>query len=137
MALGAYLLGSVPAAYLLVRIAKGVDIRTVGSGNVGALNTYRQVGIWGGVLVLVVDTAKGVLAVAVPRLIGADDWTIFLTTPLIVAGHNWPVFLNFRGGKGAASIFGVSLVLVPGLTLITVVPTATTRLPAALVWLTN
>jgi glycerol-3-phosphate acyltransferase PlsY len=59
------------------------------------------------------------LAVAAPRLLGLDDWVLFITTPLVVAGHNWPVFLNFRGGKGAAAIFGVSLVIVPWLTVIT------------------
>lgn len=115
-------MGSVPTAYLVVRIARGADIRELGSRNVGAFNAYRQVGPWGGVLVLLADTAKGVLAVAVPRLAGADDWTLFVTTPLVVAGHNWPVFLNFRGGKGAASILGVSLALMPVLTVIAVVP---------------
>ena len=115
-------MGSVPTAYILVRLAKGQDIRKLGSKNVGALNTYRQVGLWGGALVLLADTAKGVLAVAVPRLVGAEDWAIYITTPLVVAGHNWPVFLGFRGGKGAASILGISLALVPGLTLIAVVP---------------
>ena len=121
-ALGAYLLGSVPTAYLVVRIVRGADIRELGSRNVGAFNAYKQVGPWGGVLVLLADTAKGVLAVVIPRLAGADDWTLFATTSLIVAGHNWPVSLNFRGGKGAASILGISLALMPVLTVIAVVP---------------
>ena len=94
----------------------------MGSGNVGALNTYRQVGAWAGLTVLLVDTAKGVLAVAMPRLVGVDDWALFITTPLVVAGHNWPVFLGFRGGKGAAAIFGISLAIVPWLTVITAGP---------------
>ena len=88
----------------------------------GALNTYRQAGIPAGIAVLLVDMAKGVLAVVVPRLVGAEDWVLFLTTHLVVAGHNWPVFLNFRGGKGAAAIFGISLVIVPWLTAITAGP---------------
>ena len=79
----------------------------MGSRNVGALNTYQQVGAWAGLTVLLVDTAKGVLAVTVPRLVGVDDWALFITTPLMVAGHNWPVFLGFRGGKGAATALGV------------------------------
>lgn len=120
--MGAYLLGSVPTAYLVVRMSRGADIRELGSGNVGAFNTFRQVGPWGGILVLLADTAKGVLAVSVPKLVGADDWTLFLTTPLVVAGHNWPLFLNFRGGKGAATILGISLALMPGLTVIAVIP---------------
>jgi glycerol-3-phosphate acyltransferase PlsY len=112
----------VPTAYLVVRTVKGEDIRNVGSRNVGALNTYRQLGAWAGTAVLLVDTGKGVLAVAAPRLLGVDDWVLFITTPLVVAGHNWPVFLNFRGGKGAAAIFGISLVIVPWLTVITAGP---------------
>lgn len=122
LALGAYLLGSIPTAYILVRLAKGEDIRQSGSRNVGALNTYNQVGAWAGLTVLLVDTSKGVLAVAVPRLVAIDDWALFITTPLVVAGHNWPVFLHFRGGKGAAAIFGISLVIVPWLTVITAGP---------------
>ena len=122
LALGAYVLGSVPTAYILVRWMEGEDIRDVGSRNVGALNAYNRTGAWAGLLVLVVDTAKGVLAVAAPRLLGVDASVLFITTPLVVAGHNWPVFLNFRGGKGAAAIFGISLVIVPWLTVITAAP---------------
>ena len=122
LALAAYVLGSVPTAYIVVRAVNGEDIRDVGSHNVGALNAYRRVGAWAGLTVLLVDAAKGVLAVTVPRLLGVDDWALFITTPLVVAGHNWPVFLNFRGGKGAAAIFGISLVIVPWLTVITAGP---------------
>ena len=122
LALAAYVLGSVPTAYIVVRAVKGEDIRDVGSHNVGALNAYRRVGAWAGLTVLLVDGAKGVLAVVAPRLLGIDDWALFITTPLVVAGHNWPVFLNFRGGKGAAAIFGISLVIVPWLTVITAGP---------------
>lgn len=123
LGLGAYLLGSVPAAYILVYLVKGVDIRTLGTGNVGALNAFQQVGAWGGSLVLLVDAGKGALAVLVPQWAGAPDWAVFLTAPLVVAGHNWPAFLGFRGGKGAAAIFGISLVVVPIITLITLAPT--------------
>lgn len=119
LALGAYVVGSVPTAYILVRWMKEEDIRDVGSRNVGALNAYNRTGAWAGLLVLLVDTAKGVLAVAAPRLLGVDPWVLFITSPLVVVGHNWPVFLNFRGGKGAAAIFGISLVIVPWLTIIT------------------
>lgn len=122
MAPAAYVLGSVPTAYIVVRAVNGEDIRDVGSHNVGALNAYRRVGAWAGLTVLLVDAAKGALAVTVPRLLGIDDWALFITTPLVVAGHNWPVFLNFRGGKGAAAIFGISLVIVPWLTVITAGP---------------
>lgn len=87
------------------------------------MNAYRQAGAGTGLTVLLLDTAKGVFAVAVPRLIGVDDWALFITTPLVVAGHNWPVFLGFRGGKGAAAIFGISLAIVPWLTVIAAGPT--------------
>ena len=122
LALGAYVGGSVPTAYILIRWMEGEDIRDFGSRNVGALNAYNRTGPWAGLLVLLVDTAKGVLAVAAPRLLGVDPWVLFITTPLVVAGHNWPVFLNFRGGKGAAAIFGISLVIAPWLTIITAGP---------------
>ena len=122
LALGAYVVGSVPTAYILVRWMEGEDIRDFGSRNVGALNAYNRTGAWAGLLVLLVDTAKGVLAVASPQLLGVDPWVLFITTPLVGAGHNWPVFLNFRGGKGAAAIFGISLVIAPWLTIITAGP---------------
>ena len=122
LAISAYVLGSVPTGYILVRLVKGEDIREVGSRNVGAVNTYQRAGAWAGLTALLLDTAKGVLAVVAPRLVGVDDWALFITTPLVVAGHNWPVFLGFRGGKGAAAIFGISLVIVPWLTVITAGP---------------
>ena len=122
LALGAYVVGSVPTAYILVRWMEGEDIRDVGSRNVGALNAYNRTGAGAGLLVLLVDTAKGALAVAAPLLLGVDPWVLFITSPLVVVGHNWPVFLNFRGGKGAAAIFGISLVIVPWLTITTAGP---------------
>lgn len=122
LGLGAYLLGSVPAAYILVYLARGIDIRQVGTKNVGALNAFQQVGVWGGLLVLLADAGKGALAFLAPQWAGAPEWTVFLTAPLVVAGHNWPVFLGFRGGKGAAAIFGISLAFVPLLTLIALGP---------------
>ncbi|MFQ6029992.1 MAG: glycerol-3-phosphate acyltransferase, partial [Dehalococcoidia bacterium] len=118
LGLAAYLLGSIPTAYLLARWTRGIDIRRVGSKNVGALNALHQVGTFGGLAVLAVDTAKGALAVLVPVLLGAPVWTCYLTGVLVVAGHNWSVFLRFGGGKGAATILGISLVILPQLTLI-------------------
>lgn len=122
LSLAAYLVGSIPAAYILVRRFRGLDIRQVGSRNVGALNTFQQVGLWGGLLVLLFDAGKGALAVLAPGRVGAPEWTVYSTAILVVIGHNWPVFLGFRGGKGAASILGVSLALFPVLTLIAFVP---------------
>ena len=125
MALGlaAYLMGSVPSAYILVYLLRKDDIRSFGTGNVGALNTYHQVGLWGAILVLTADAGKGALVFLIPVWLGAPGWTVFLTTSMVVAGHNWPVFLGFRGGKGAAAILGISLAVAPGLTLIAAGPT--------------
>lgn len=122
LGLGAYLMGSTPFAYILVLRVKGADIRHLGTSNVGALNTYQQVGMVGGLAVLLADTAKGALAVLVPAWLDAPAWTVYLTTLLVVAGHNWPVFLKFRGGKGAAAILGVSLALAPVLTFLAAGP---------------
>lgn len=122
LGLASYVLGSIPTAYILVYVAKGIDIRQVGTGNVGALNAFHQIGVVGGLLVLAVDAGKGALAVLVVDWVGAPGWTIFLSSPLIVAGHNWPVFLGFRGGKGAAAIFGVSFAALPLLTLAILAP---------------
>ena len=119
LALGAYLLGSVPTAYIMVRLVTGNDIRRLGTRNVGALNTYHQLGTLAAMPVLLIDAGKGALAVLVPVWLGSPHWTSFITTALVVAGHNWPIFLNFRGGKGAAAILGISLALVPVLVLIT------------------
>ena len=118
----AYLLGSVSPSYLLVRAATGEDVRQTRSRNAGTLNTYHRLGIVGGLTVLLLDAGKGALAVLVPGLIDAPGWTIFATAALVVVGHNWPVFLKFRGGKGAAVLLGVSLGLFPVITAVCLVP---------------
>ena len=122
LGLTSYLLGSVPTAYILVYLVKGIDIRRVGTGNVGALNAFHQIGVAGGLTVLAVDAGKGALAVLAVDWIGAPAWTEFLSAPLVVIGHNWPVLLGFRGGKGAAAIFGISLAVQPLPTLATLAP---------------
>ena len=114
----AYLLGSIPSAYIAGRIAKGVDIRTVGSRNVGAWNTIQQVGVGAGIGVLVADTLKGALAVLLATWIGESSWVPLFAAVGVVVGHNWPVFLWFRGGKGVAPALGVSLAMFPLLTLL-------------------
>ena len=125
LSIGSYLLGSVPTAYLVVKFLRGEDIRELGSKNVGALNAYHQVGVLGSLLVLSVDSLKGALAIWIPQWqwLGTPPWTVFLTAILVVLGHNWPVLLRFRGGKGVATILGISLVMFLPLTLISLVPT--------------
>ncbi len=115
-----YLLGSFPTAYLLAKAVKGIDIRTVGSGNVGATNTLRHVGRWPALVVLLVDVLKGALAsFCVPRLVAGDSTlqTSLLCGLSAVVGHNFPCFLGFRGGKGVATTLGVLIGCAPWMAL--------------------
>jgi glycerol-3-phosphate acyltransferase PlsY len=127
-----YLLGSIPTGYLVAH-AKGVDIRAVGSGNIGATNVMRILGKPAGIFVLFVDALKGWLAVVpMPRLVlaafGLSTDAITLETCQIIAGvsailgHNYTCWLNFKGGKGIATSAGVLLALVPWalLTILTI-----------------
>ena len=107
-----YLIGSAPTAYIVSKIVSGIDIRKHGSGNVGATNVLRVLGKrWAG-LVLLVDIVKGVLVVGMlPLLFGVPSSVCFLSLVSLgcVAGHNWPIFLRFKGGKGVATTLGVIL----------------------------
>ena len=124
LAIGAYLLGSTSPSYLLVRLSTGEDVRQLRSRNAGTLNTYHRLGLKGGLAVLALDAGKGALAVLTPALANAPEWTVFATAPLVLIGHNWPVFLKFRGGKGAAVLLGVALGLFPVITAICLAPVA-------------
>jgi glycerol-3-phosphate acyltransferase PlsY len=130
-----YLLGSIPFAYIIIRLKTGTDIREKGSGNAGALAVWREVGPAYGIIALVADVGKGVLAIYVARWLGLDTIWICAAGFAAVAGHNWPVFLGFRGGKGAATIMGVLLALMPvqfaiglGMAILVIVPTSNIRL---------
>jgi acyl phosphate:glycerol-3-phosphate acyltransferase len=105
-----YLVGTIPTGYLISRW-RGVDIRRVGSGNIGATNVLRAVGPVAALVVLVVDPLKGVLAVALPSQLGMDPWIVAATAFATVAGNTFNVMLRFRGGKGVATTFGVFLVI--------------------------
>lgn len=106
----AYVIGSVPTAYLMTRAVKGIDIRTVGSGNVGATNAMRTLGKGPGLAVLIIDVAKGVVAARLPGWFGEASGTAALACGLAaVLGHNFPWFLGFRGGKGVATTLGALL----------------------------
>ena len=124
LAIGAYLLGAVSPSYLLVRLTTGDDVRQERSGNAGTLNTYHRLGLKGGIVVLLLDAGKGALAALAPTLVNAPEWAVFATTALVLTGHNWPVFLKFRGGKGAAVLLGVSLGLFPVITAFCLIPIA-------------
>ena len=108
-----YLLGAIPFAYIAGRLKKGVDIRQVGGGNMGALNTFREIGLAAGLAVLIADITKGLVAVLIARWLGLSTVWVLVAGFAAIAGHNWPVFLKFRGGKGAATTLGVLLGLVP------------------------
>jgi glycerol-3-phosphate acyltransferase PlsY len=111
----AYLLGSVPAGFLLGYFA-GVDVRKAGSGNVGATNVARVAGKKLGVLTLLIDAAKGFLPVYLAREIDLGDGVLGLVALSAFLGHLYPVFLKFQGGKGVATALGALLALVPAAT---------------------
>ena len=109
----AYAIGGISFGYLAGRISRGVDLRTIGSGNVGATNVIREVGTGWGILVLILDMLKGVAAVLVgERLIGAGNGPIFAGFAAIL-GHSFTPFLGFRGGKSVATSAGVFFTLAP------------------------
>ena len=114
--LGAYLLGSIPTAYLVVKRLTGADVRHVGSGNVGATNVTRTAGFGPGLFVFLLDGLKGWAAVALvaPAVLPDGSPTARLACGVAaVVGHTAPVFLHFRGGKGVATSIGVLLGAMP------------------------
>ena len=108
-----YILGSIPSAYLVARLRKGIDIREVGSKNMGAMNVYYQVGPMEAALVLLVDVGKGIAAILLARWLDLSLTFQLLTGLAAVVGHAFPVFLKFRGGKGGATSLGILLFVMP------------------------
>jgi glycerol-3-phosphate acyltransferase PlsY len=111
VALG-YLIGSIPTAYIAGRLLKGEDIRRIGDGNMGARNAFYELGARVGVAVGVIDAGKGALAVAIALAANVSQLAVLLTGVAAVIGHNWPVFIGFRGGRGEATTIGVLLTVV-------------------------
>jgi acyl phosphate:glycerol-3-phosphate acyltransferase len=113
----AYLLGSIPFGYLIVRLRGGGDVRETGSGGTGATNVTRRAGKWAGLLTLLLDALKGAAAVLIARLTfdGGEGagWWVAASAFAVVAGHVFPVWLAFRGGKGVATGLGAFLLLAP------------------------
>lgn len=120
----AYFLGSVPTGYVIGRIAKGVDIRELGSYYTGTMNVIREIGLVAGILTLVGDLLKGALAALQVNLLGLPEPVIIPIALAVVAGHIWPIFLQFRGGAGFATMLGVLLVALPREALSLLVPFA-------------
>ena len=110
----AYLLGAIPFGYLLVKWKTGADVRSKGSGNIGATNVMRTTGRVAGVITLLLDIAKGYLAVWIAGRVTGGDWLVMSAAALtVMAGHAFPVFLRFQGGKAVASFVGAFLCLTP------------------------
>ncbi len=108
-----YLLGSIPTAYIFGKLYRGIDIREYGSGNVGATNVFRVLGKGPGSIVLFMDVLKGLLAVSVlADILGLElIWQRLVLALAVVSGHNWTIFLKFKGGKGIATSLGVLIAL--------------------------
>ncbi|MFC1981934.1 glycerol-3-phosphate acyltransferase [Chloroflexota bacterium] len=104
----AYLLGSIPSAYIVTRLATGKDIRQLGGGNAGARNVYHEVGFWPAAVVAVLDVGKGAAAVFIASLfLGSPQVFVLAAGLAAVAGHMWSIYLKFTGGNGLAASFGV------------------------------
>jgi glycerol-3-phosphate acyltransferase PlsY len=110
----AYLIGSIPFGFLLTRLTTGQDVRTHGSGNIGATNVLRTAGRAAGIATLVLDIAKGVLAVWIAALLtdNAPGWMADAALA-VMAGHSFPIFLKFKGGKAVATFIGAFGYLMP------------------------
>lgn len=119
-----YLIGAIPVGFIVARLAGGMDIRSAGSGTIGATNVLRALGKGPALLTLLGDIGKGYLAVWMARRLGPEPAWAAAGAVLAIVGNCWPVFLRFRGGKGVATGFGAFLGLAPLATA-----------PAALVWI--
>ena len=126
LCIGAYLVGSIPAGFLLVKLFYDIDIRQHGTGKIGASNVYRVTSIWLAVPAMLFDIGKGALMVWATRQLGME----FLGSAagaqaavglIAIAGHNWPIFLGFRGGRGIFTSLGVITVLSPWMGLIALI----------------
>jgi glycerol-3-phosphate acyltransferase PlsY len=109
----AYLIGAIPFGLLFTRAFSGADVRTVGSGNIGATNVLRAAGKKAAVLTLLADALKGFAPVFIVHALTSDSTATALSGAAAVVGHNFPVYLNFKGGKGIAAGFGVMLAVAP------------------------
>jgi glycerol-3-phosphate acyltransferase PlsY len=117
-----YLLGAIPTAFIAGRIVKGQDIRRMGDANSGAANAFRELGHRTGILVGVIDAAKGALVVFIAEVFDMPVTVVMLAGLAAVIGHNWPVYLGFRGGRGVSTTLGILVVLVTLPMLILAVP---------------
>ena len=110
-----YLIGSIPSGFLLTKYVMKTDVREYGSGNIGATNVARVMGLKSGVLVAVFDILKGFIGVMLGQMIIGDAASVYILLVAVaaIAGHDWSIFMGFTGGKGVATTFGVILRLYP------------------------
>ena len=116
----AYLLGSIPSAYIIARLAMGKDMSRFGGGNIGARDVFQEIGLWASIIVSISDVSKGIAAVVVAQFLLGEPQHWVLGMPQLfvlgagvvaVAGHMWPVYLKFRGGHGLVTMIGVLAML--------------------------
>jgi acyl phosphate:glycerol-3-phosphate acyltransferase len=121
-----YLLGSIPTSYIAGRLVARRDIRHMGDENAGAANTYRELGRTAGISVFLIDAAKGSAVILIAQAVNMPLAIVLTAGLAAVAGHNWPVFLGFRGGRGVSTTLGILMVLVT-------IPMLILALPALLI----
>ena len=109
-----YFIGSIPTAYIATRLKTGKDIRKLGGGNVGGLNTFKEVGLVPAIIVTLIDMGKGAAVVAIAHwVLNLDKPYVLIATTAAVIGHNWMVWLKFSGGKGMGATVGALLIIMP------------------------
>ena len=117
-----YLLGSIPFGYIVGKLFKKIDIRELGSGNIGAANVFRILGPSLASLVLIGDIGKGIFSIYLVRYLNIDNLLILTIAGLVViCGHDWSLFLGFKGGKGIATTFGVVFALNPTISILALI----------------
>lgn len=111
--IGAFISGAIPFSYLIAKFVKGIDLRKVDSGNVGAFNVYKNVGPIYGIIAGIFDIGKGFLPLALARSSGMNLYEIIPLSVAVIAGHNWTPLLRFQGGQGMAPTLGAFLIISP------------------------
>ncbi|TVR75694.1 MAG: glycerol-3-phosphate 1-O-acyltransferase [Sphaerobacteraceae bacterium] len=120
LALGAYLLGSIPSGLIIGKIVSGTDVREHGSGNTGMVNVFRAAGPLAGGLTFVMDGLKGFFPVFIAMLIDVPIWAVFLVAAATIIGHDWSIILRGKGGKGIATSVGVMAAFSPIIAVIAI-----------------
>jgi len=123
-----YFLGSIPTAYIAGRLFKCKDIRQMGDGNMGARNAFHELGAKAGVIIFLIDVSKGATAILIAQTANIPQVALLCTGVTTVIGHNCPVFIGFRGGRGESTTIGVLLTMITQPMLILAVPAIATLL---------